>query len=122
MCSNRFFASAFALFFAQVAVTAQTPALDSGALAGVEFTTAQKQTVYQSISETQKNNAAPVGFRAAVGARAPNGLELLPVPVTIAELIPQTKGLEATLVEGEVLLVDPREKKVIAIITPQRQP
>jgi hypothetical protein len=118
MRSNRFFASAFALFFVPVTVIAQTPALDSGALADVEFTTAQKQTLYQSISETQKNNAAPVGFRAAVGARAPSGLELVPVPVTIAELIPQTKGLEAALVEGEVLLVDPREKKVIAVITP----
>jgi hypothetical protein len=32
-------------------VTAQTPALDSGASAHVDFTIAQKQTVYQSISE-----------------------------------------------------------------------
>jgi hypothetical protein len=122
MRSNCLFASVFALFLAPVAVTAQTPASDGGALAHIEFTTAQKQTLYQSISETQKNNAAPVGFRAAVGARAPIGLDFAPVPVTIAELMPQTKGLEAALVEGEVLLVDPREKKVIAIITPQPQP
>jgi hypothetical protein len=119
---NRFFASLLVLSLAPVAVTAQTPALDSGAPAHVDFTIAQKQTLYQSISKTQKNNAAPVGFRAAVGALAPSGVELAPVPLTIAELIPQTKGLEAALVEGEVLLVDPRDKKVIAIITPQSQP
>jgi hypothetical protein len=63
-----------------------------------------------------------VGFRAAVGALAPSGVELAPVPETIAELIPQTKGLEAALVEGEVILVDPQAKKVIAVITPQPQP
>jgi hypothetical protein len=119
MDSNRFFVSLFALSFATVAVTAQTPAPDTGALAHLNFTTAQKRTIYQSIAKTQKNNGAPVGFRAAVGTVAPNGVELAQVPKTIAELMPQTKGLEAALVEGEVLLVDSRDKKVIAVITPQ---
>src|SRR5258708_28823375 len=115
---NRFFASLFALSFASVTATAQTPAPNGGALPHVDFTTAQKQIVYQSIAKTQKNNAAPVGFRAAVGALAPSGVELTPVPATIAELIPQTKGLEDALVEGEVILVDPQGNKVIAVITP----
>jgi hypothetical protein len=119
---NRFFASLFALFLAPLAVTAQTPAPDSGPLAYVDFTTAPKQTVYQSIAKTQKNNAAPVGFRATVGAVVPNGVELAPVPATIAELMPQTKGFEAALVEGEVILVDPQGKKVIAVLTPQPNP
>jgi hypothetical protein len=79
--------------------------------AHVDFTTAQKQTVYQSIAKTQKNNAAPVGFRAAVGALVPSGVEPAPVPATIAELIPQAKGLEAALVEGEVILVDPQPQR-----------
>ena len=122
MGSNRFCASLFVLSLAAVAATAQTPVPDSGALMYIDFTTAQKQTVYQSVAETRKNNAAPVGFRAAVGAIVPTGVELAPVPKTIAELMPQTKGLEAALVEGEVLLVDPREKKVIAVITAQPQP
>jgi hypothetical protein len=49
----------------------------------------------------------------------PNGVELAPVPNAIAELMPQTKGLESALVEGEVILVDPQGKKVIAVITSQ---
>ena len=76
---NRFFASLLVLSLAPVAVTAQTPALDSGASAHVDFTIAQKQTIYQSISKTQKNNAAPVGFRPAVGVIMPNGVDLAPV-------------------------------------------
>jgi hypothetical protein len=122
MDSNRFCASLFVLSLATVAATAQNPRPDSGALAYIEFTTAQKQTVYQSVAETRKNNAAPVGFRAAVGAVVPNGVELMPVPKTIAELMPQTKGMEAALIEGEVILVNPRDKKVIAVIMPQPQP
>ena len=122
MRSNRLFASAFALFFAPVAATAQPPASDSDGLARLNFTTAQKQALYQSIAKTRKNNAAPLGFRAAIGALAPSGVELTPLPATVAELIPQAKGLEAALVEGEVILVDSKEKKVMAVITPMPQP
>ena len=95
---------------------AQTPALDSGAGPQVVLTAAQKQILYQSISNTQKNNAAPAGFRATVGAPVPAGVGLVPVPATIADIMPQTKGLEAAMVEGQVLLVEPQGKKVVAVI------
>ena len=121
MSWNRLFVSLLALSLAPL-VTAQTPLLDSDALANIDFTIAQKQTVYQSIAKTQKNNAAPEGFRAAVGVLVPNGVQLAPVPKTIAELMPQTNGLEAALVEGEVILVEPQGKKIVAVITPQPQP
>jgi hypothetical protein len=104
------------LCFATGAVFAQTPALDSGAAPQVVLTAAQKQILYQSISNTQKNNAAPAGFRAAVGARVPDGVGLVPVPATIAEIMPQTKGLETAMVEGQVLLVEPQGRKVVAVI------
>jgi hypothetical protein len=119
---NRLCASLFVLSLATVAVGAQTPVPDSGALTYIDLTNAQKQAVYQSVAKTRKNNGAPVGFRAAVGTVVPNGVELGPVPKTIAELMPQTKGLEAALIGGEVILVNPRDKKVIAVITPQPQP
>jgi hypothetical protein len=82
----------------------------------IDLTAAQKQTVYQSVSKT-KNNAAPTGFRATVGALVPNSVVLAPVPATIADLIPQTTGLESAMVEGQVVLVDPSGKKVMAVIT-----
>ena len=98
---------------------AQTPALDSGAAPSLELSTAQKQTVYQSVTKSQKNNAAPTGFRAAVGAPVPDSVELAPVPATIAELMPQTKGLKAAQVEGQVVLVDPDSKRVLTVIVPE---
>jgi hypothetical protein len=116
MSSSRIFISLAALSIAAGAVFAQTPALDSGAAPHVELTAAQKQTIYQSISATQKNSAAPTGFRATIGAPVPNGITLAPVPATIADLMPQTKGLEAALVEGQVILVEPDGKNVVAVI------
>ncbi len=110
----------FVLLYLSIAATfAQTPLLDSGAAPHVDLTAIQKQTVYQSISNTQKNNAAPIGFRATVGALVPNGVSLAPVPTTIADLIPQIRGLESAMVEGQVVLVEPQGKKVVAVIIPE---
>jgi Protein of unknown function (DUF1236) len=104
------------LCFAASAVFAQTPALDSRAGPQIVLTAAQKQIIYQSISNTQKNNAAPIGFRATVGAPVPDGVGLVPLPAVIADIMPQTKGLEVAMVEGQVLLVEPQGKKVVAVI------
>jgi hypothetical protein len=107
------------------AAIAQAPAPDGAAAPRIGLSAAQKQTIYQSISRTLiyqsisrtlKNNAAPTGFRPAIGAAVPEAVVLGPVPATIADLMPQTKGLEATMVEGQVMLVDPRSKQVLVVI------
>src|ERR1700674_3625685 len=119
MNSSRLFTPVLALSLSCGWGSAQTPALDSGAAPSLELSTAQKQTVYQSVTKSQKNNAAPTGFRAAVGALVPDSVELAPVPATIAELMPQTKGLKAAQVEGQVVLVDPDSKRVLTVIVPE---
>jgi Protein of unknown function (DUF1236) len=112
----RLFVPVVALFLSVGIGTAQTPVPDSASAPPFELSAAQKQTIYQSISKTQKNNAAPIGFRPAIGATVPEAVMLAPVPATIAELMPQTKGFEATMVEGEVMLVDPKSKQIVLVI------
>jgi hypothetical protein len=116
MMPIRLFVPVVAVSLSCGAAAAQTPALDAADAAPVELSAAQKQTIYQSISQTQKNNAEPTGFRAAVGAAVPEAMELAPVPATIANLMPQTKGLESTMVEGRVVLVEPKSKQIVAVI------
>ena len=58
----------------------------------------------------------PPVFRATVGAQMPSGVVLVPVPAAIADIMPQTKGLETAMVEGEVLLVEPEGKTIVAVI------
>jgi uncharacterized protein DUF1236 len=118
MIKSCLFVSIVALSLAGGVAAAQTPAPD--AAPRVELNAAQKGTIYQSISRTQKNNAAPTGFRPVVGAPVPEAVTLAPVPTTIAELMPQTKGLESTMIEGEVVLVDPKSKAVLAVIAKQK--
>ena len=44
----------------------------------------------------------------------PSSIVLVPVPAAIADIMPQTKGLETAMVEGELLLVD--GKTIVAVI------
>jgi hypothetical protein len=74
-------------------VFAQTPPLDIGDALHIDLTAAQKQTVYQSVSKAQKNNAPQRAFRATVGPLVPTGRDLAPVPATIADLMPQGAGI-----------------------------
>jgi hypothetical protein len=104
------------LCLATGAMFAQTPALDSASGRKVDLTVAQQQILYQSVSNTQKNNAAPTGFRATIGAQVPGGIVLVAVPAAITDIMPQTKGLETAMVEGQVLLVEPQGKTVVAVI------
>ena len=100
-------------------VSAQTPRMDSGSGPALDLSAGQKQTIYQSVSATQKNNPAPPGFRAAVGAQVPDTIELQPIPATIAALIPETADHEVAMVEKQVVLVDRKSKRVVAVVVAQ---
>jgi hypothetical protein len=41
---------------------------------------------------------------------------LVAVPAAINDIMPQTKGLETAMVEGQVLLVEPQGKTIVAVI------
>ncbi len=96
---------------------AQTPAVDSGAAPALRLTAAQKETIYQSVSATQKNHPAPDGFRIAVGARVPGGIELKPMPPTVAGLIPSVKDADVAMIEKQVVIVDPESKTILEVLS-----
>jgi hypothetical protein len=116
MIPSRLIIPLTALMFTCSMGLAQDPAADSAAAPRIDLSTAQKQTIYESVTKTQKNNPEPTGFRAAVGAIVPALIALVPVPDTIAKLMPQTRGLEVGRVEGQVMLVDPKSKQVLSVI------
>jgi hypothetical protein len=96
---------------------AQTLQQDSANAPALELSATQKQAVFQSVSKTQKNHAAPTGFRVSIGATVPPGVELEPVSDTLATLIPQARGYEAGMIEAQVIVVDPKRKVVVAVVT-----
>jgi hypothetical protein len=83
----------------------------------LELTPAQRLAIYQSVTQTQKNNAAPIGFRPAVGAVVPSAIELKPVSDTLIKLVPQASDLSMGMIEKQVILVDPATRQVVAVVT-----
>jgi Protein of unknown function (DUF1236) len=108
-----------ALTFAVAGAGAQTAATDSAAGPALDLSAAQRQTIYQSVTTTQKNSPAPTGFRVAVGAIVPDGIELQPMPATIASLIPATAKYRVAMVEKQVVLVAPDSRRVVAVVVAQ---
>ena len=105
-----------ALVCSAVVAYAQTPAQDAMAGPRIELTPAQRQTIYQSISSTQKNHAAPTGFRVSIGGTVPPGISLTPLPDTLTTLMPQVGAFEVAMIEKQVVLVDPQTRQIAAVI------
>ncbi len=97
--------------------TGPAPADSVATTRTLELTAAERLAIYQSITQTQKNNAAPIGFRATVGARVPDSVELKPLSDTLAKLVPQARAYSIGMVEKEVILVDPGSRQVVAVVT-----
>lgn len=102
---------------AQTEPTTPTPSLDPASAPKVDLTDAQRHTIYQSVSSVEKNHAAPIGFRPAVGATVPIGIDLAPMPDTLATLMPHAENFSVAMIEKQVVLVDPKTRTVAAVIT-----
>jgi hypothetical protein len=97
--------------------TGGAPSNSTAATRALALTPAERLAIYQSITQTHKNNAAPVGFRATVGAHVPDSVELKPLSDTLAKLVPQATAFSIGMVEKEVILVDPASRQVVAVVT-----
>jgi hypothetical protein len=88
------------------------------ASADLNLTSQQKQTIMQSV-QTEKGQPAPAGFQPKVGASVPQSMPMHPLPPTVATEVPAAKGLEyAKLDNNEILLIDPKDRRVADIIMP----
>jgi hypothetical protein len=118
--------AAFLLLVVSAVAGAQAPPKDAGTgpapsdsatARSLELTPAERLAIYQSITQTHKNNAAPIDFRATVGAHVPDSVELKPLSDTLAKLVPQARAFSIGMVEREVILVDPGTRQVVAVVT-----
>jgi hypothetical protein len=86
--------------------------------AELNLTAQQKQTIAQSV-QTEMGQPAPAGFMPRVGASVPQSLAMRQLPSTVAAQVPAAKELQfAKLDSNQVLLIDPKDRRVAEIITP----
>ncbi len=85
----------------------------------LELTPAQRSAIYQEVSKN-KPKVAPTRFPAAVGAEVPPMIELYTLPDDILATNPVTKLYKYTMVQDQVVIVDPTNMRTIAVIGPKR--
>jgi Protein of unknown function (DUF1236) len=95
--------------------TAQTD--DVAASQKLELTPAERSAIYATVSK-DKSKVAPQPFATTIGADVPPMIELYSLPdQTVAEN-PAAKLYKYTMVENEVVVVDPIKMRVVDRIGP----
>jgi len=82
--------------------------------ATIDLTPDQRTTVYRSVTRERLAVAPPADFRARVGVEVPAAVELHPFPETID--VPAIRRYRYTVIDNQVVLVDPGTHRVIEII------
>jgi hypothetical protein len=85
--------------------------------AELSLTAQQKQMIAQGV-QTEKGQPAPAGFLPRVGAAVPQALTMRQLPAAVTSQIPAAREMQfAKLDSNEVLLIDPKDRRVADIIT-----
>ena len=95
--------------------TAQTGAV-IGPGTSLELTPQQKTAIYQIVTREKLRTPPPANTQAIVGAQVPAATELYALPDTIAAEVPSAKMYKYTIVQNEVVIVDPTNMRVIDVI------
>jgi hypothetical protein len=81
----------------------------------LELTPAQRSAIYDAVRK-DKSKVAPSRFSTAVGAEVPAMIELYMLPDDILAQNPAAKFYKYTVVQDRVVLVDPTNMRIVAVI------
>jgi hypothetical protein len=88
-----------------------------GSRAGERQVTEQQRTrISTSIRQANVQPVRNVNFSVSVGAVVPASVRFYPVTPAIVEIYPEYRGYEFVLVEEEIVIVEPRSRKIVTVI------
>jgi hypothetical protein len=76
----------------------------------------QKAAILSAVRHESPKSASPVNFLVAVGASAPPSIELYVLPDSVLLEVPEAKIVKYTMVQNQVVLVDPTTMRVVDIL------
>ena len=97
------------------ASAAQTPAQEP-VLPGpkLNLTLEQRHTIRELIKDVKPQSSGEV--HAGVGDTIPENVDLQPMPSQVAEKVPQVRSHRFFIADEQIVIVDPKDKKVADII------
>jgi hypothetical protein len=81
-----------------------------------QVTERQRTRITTSIRQANVQPVRNVNFSVSVGAVVPASVRFYPVTPAIVEVYPQYRGYEFVLVEEEIVIVEPRTRKIVTVI------
>jgi hypothetical protein len=94
---------------------------DAGVSGAIEqkllLSAAQRSALYREVSQ-DKSKTAPKNFSPVIGADVPPMIELYALPDDTLADVPAAKLYKYTMVQDEVVVVDPTKMRVIDVIGP----
>jgi hypothetical protein len=104
--------------FALLAGAGVAMAADAGSTSKdhLNLTSAQQKDIWQSVSKQNVKETAAVPFKAMIGEVVPTSIKLHALPSDATREAPAVKSYEFAMLQDQVLLVDPKSKKITDII------
>lgn len=82
----------------------------------IQLTGAQKTAILDAVRQDGKKVAAGTEFVASIGGPVPPQLELYVLPDRALATVPAAKSVKYTLLQNQIVLVDPTTMRVVDII------
>jgi hypothetical protein len=83
----------------------------------LDLSAAQQKTAWNDINKTATDQTAPASFTAMKGQTVPSALKIEQVPRQAVRDVPALGAYDFAKVSGKLLIVNPTDKKVAAVIT-----
>jgi hypothetical protein len=81
------------------------------------LTDAQRQEIWQGVSQQPTNEGLPVGFKAEVGGTVPGSIKMEPLPNVVSAAVPVVKSYDFAMAQGQVLIVEPSSRRIVDILS-----
>ncbi len=94
----------------------KTGATTGQAGASAKLTTEQRTTIRTSITKQNIKPVTNVNFSISVGTRVPRTVTFHPLPAEVITIYPHWRGYEFFLVNGEIVVVNPRTLEIVAVL------
>jgi hypothetical protein len=83
----------------------------------LSLTADQQKTAWNDLSSQAKKQTAPPSFFRSVGNVVSGSVKLEPVTAKAAGDIPALRPYDFAMIEGQLLIVNPSDRKIVAVIT-----
>jgi hypothetical protein len=85
--------------------------------AAISLTADQQKTAWNDLSSQAKKQTAPPSFFRAVGNVVSGSVKLQPITTKAAGDVPALRPYGFAMIEGQLLIVNPSDRKIAAVIT-----